>query len=758
MMAVCHSTRFVSMNRLLRLAILPAATLWFSAAAEAARFAGPTSSQPLALSADSSLLVAANPDNNTVSFFRVRDGQQNDISQFLGQVGVGDEPWGVAFSPDGNTAYAANTVSGTVTEIRILITRPFLITLRRTVTVGTEPYSLVLTPNGSKLYVANARSNSISVIDTATFRVVRTIPRVGFEPRGMAVSNDGDEDDLDETLYVSQFLSLPVPGKLDGADDAKTARVTVISTANDSIVANAPILPLADTGFKAAGDALQRIAPGPAFTFTTGAYPNQLNSVALHGSFAYLPNTGASPNGPVRFNVNTQSLLSVLDRNTNVDAGQTINMHLAVAQQTNPARRFITQPWSMAFKNNGDEGYVVSAASNIVVKVRVDSATGAPQVQSDPADNTRVLQIPTGRNPRGIVVNHLDTRAFVMNYISRDVTVIDLTGGREEVVATVRSAPQPDPGTFEDAVHIGKELYNTSIGEFDPPSEGAPPITGRMSAAGWGSCSSCHPFGLSDNVVWIFPAGPRRTIPQHGDFDLADPLRAGMRILNWSANRDEQEDFELNIRAVSGGQGLLVLDDGVTQDPNVNDFVPLANVNRNQLKVRGVGAWDAIRTYIQYGVRAPISPANKNDALVKSGEQLFRNARCQTCHGTANWSSSRVRFTPPPDPSLIAGGQILGELKKVGTFNPDTPNEVRQNGAAPLGAGGFVAPSLLSIFAFPQTFLHNGTANSLEEVLNNVQHRSAGTFGVDTLFVPDDRRVLIRFLESIDGNTPPINP
>jgi len=112
-----------------------------SAAAEAARFAGPTSSQPLALSADSSLLVAANPDNNTVSFLSRARRQQNDISQFLGQVGVGEEPWGVAFHPTA-TPHTGHTVSGTVTEIRILITRPFLITLRRTVTVGTEPYSL----------------------------------------------------------------------------------------------------------------------------------------------------------------------------------------------------------------------------------------------------------------------------------------------------------------------------------------------------------------------------------------------------------------------------------------------------------------------------------------------------------------------------------------------------------------------------------------------------------------------------------------
>ena len=154
-------------------------------------------------------------------------------------------------------------------------------------------------------------------------------------------------------------------------------------------------------------------------------------------------------------------------------------------------------------------------------------------------------------------------------------------------------------------MHAGKELYYTSVGEFDPATAGGPAITGRMSNNGWGSCGSCHPFGLSDNVVWIFPSGPKRTIPQHTDFDQTDPARKTLRALNWSAERDEEADFELNIRVVSGGLGLIVGADGVTQEPNVANFTPLASSGRNQLKVRGVPAWDAIEAYVQTGIRAP---------------------------------------------------------------------------------------------------------------------------------------------------------
>lgn len=724
----------------------------------APRFTGPTSSQPLALSADDSLLLVANPDNNSVTLFDVKNGNAR-----LAEIPVGKEPNGVALSPDGTKAYVANTVDGTVSVLNIGQSYSGYYSAAATIPVGTEPYAVALTPTGRKLYVANARSNSVSVIDTASLRVTATIANVGPEPRGIAITNSGAGNDSAETVFVTQFLSLPIAGKVDGADDAKAGHVSVISAATDTVVSDVVINTIGDTGFKAAGDGLRRIAP-PAtpvatdFTFTTGAYPNQLNNVAIYGRHAFVPNTGASPNGPVRFNVNTHSLLSVIDITGRRDAGKTINMHAAVSAQTNTARRFITQPWAIAFKHATPVGYVVSAASNIVVKVAID-ADGAPTVQSDPGDPTRVLQIPTGKNPRGIVVNSTDRTAYVMNYVSRDVTVIDVSGSAERVTATLRSANLPAAGSAEDKLHIGKELYFTSIGEFDPATPGGTPITGRMSAAGWGSCGACHPFGHSDNVVWIFPSGPKRTIPQHTDFDQSDPARKTIRALNWSAERDEEGDFELNIRAVSGGQGLIVGADGVTQEPNVANFTPLASNGRNQLKVRAIPAWDAIDAFVQSGIRAPISPLRgSTDPDIAAGRQAFIDARCQSCHGGPQWTSARVRYNPPPDPSLIVNTQLISELRNVGTFNAQGFNEVRQNGAPPLGADGFAPPSLISLFAFPQTFLHNGVVTSLDEVLQNATHRSAGTPGSDTLQDAARRARLVKFLLSIDASTAPIAP
>ena len=81
------------------------------------RFAGPTNSQPLALSADDSLLLVANPDNNSVTLFDAG----NDNAR-LAEIPVGKEPNGVALSPDGTRAYVANTVDGTIS---VLSKRPY---------------------------------------------------------------------------------------------------------------------------------------------------------------------------------------------------------------------------------------------------------------------------------------------------------------------------------------------------------------------------------------------------------------------------------------------------------------------------------------------------------------------------------------------------------------------------------------------------------------------------------------------------------
>src|SRR5262249_10790902 len=183
-----------------------------------------------------------------------------------------------------------------------------------------------------------------------------------------------------------------------------------------------------------------------------------------------------------------------------------------------------------------------------------------------------------------------------------------------------------------------QELFVSAIGP-PGPNNSAPP-GGRMSDTGWGTCYSCHPSGLSDGATWMFPDGPRQSISMESTAEHPQPPSAQLnangaprlpsflqRVLNWSAVRDEVPDFELNIRAVSGGEGLIR--DGMA----VVNLTPTANTGRD-------ADLDAIAAYISFGIRAPISPRRRSNVLglgidpdIISGRALFTPANCQPCPG-----------------------------------------------------------------------------------------------------------------------------
>jgi len=710
-----------------------------------------TSSGPIQITPDDEDVWVANPDRNSVTRIDVK----HDRNRRRDEVKVGVEPHGIAISPDGERVYVANAVSGTVSVIRTGSDHP---KVSKTIHVGTEPYALALTPNGDKLYVANARSNDISVIDTDRLKVVHTLTTedgVGLEPRALAVTSDGDGSDKDEKLYVTSFLGVDKPGKTIGADDYKEAHVSVFSTRRDRFLHTVVLNPLANVGFNSNGNTLAGIAPGANFDQPTGAFPNQLNSIVIKGDHAYLPNTAASPNGPVRFNVNVQSFLSVIDLATDTE-GATINMNKGInLEAASPTRVFLAVPWAAAFEHGSNTGYVVASASNLIVKVDLD-ANGAPTIHAPAAagDPGAVVRVFVGQNPTGIVINSKDTRAYVTNEVSHDVSVVDLSS--HQVMATVASSDLPAPGSDAARLLIGKAVFNSSTG-VSLPSLGVN-IGARLSNGGWSGCVSCHPFGLTDGVVWMFATGPRRTLQLNGTFNPHDPN--DMKMLNHSAIRDEVQDFELNTRAVQGGLGLITLADGTTPDPNVANFTPPSAGRSEPL--------DDMALWVARGVRTPLSPFaqarehgdddDHDDRLVERGRKLFASARCASCHGGPGWSVGRRNFTPPPDPSILKGPQVIGALRSVGTFDPAAANEVRDVlSPAALGADGFVPPSLLGAHAFPP-YLHNGSAPTVLAVLDLVPHRSAGTGGVDMLTGAKDREALARFVESIDASTKPLDP
>lgn len=536
-------------------------------------------SSPIVQSSDGLVLLNVNPDSDSVSVFAITKKKTRKFAEIT----VGEEPVSVAVNSKRKRAFVANSGDNTVTPINLTRRKaeaPF--------SVGAEPMGVVLSPNDKMLYVANSSSNNIQVFDAKakppTLITTIDLSSFGSSPRALAITDDGDKKDDDETLFVAMFFGQLRAGKGavdEGQDDQREGRVVAIDTATNAVAASDPLAtlaPLANAGFNSNG----KLAPGnllvPAvpstnpqtFTTPTGAFPNQLAAIAPHptNGKAYVVSTGASPNGPLRFNHMNQGLVSVFDATTRAEVTATqadplvrrtapLNMNQGVNLATAAVPRlFHTNPTAMAWRGkNGDDAWVVIQNTNLVVRLNVD-ATGIPSIgtppqAADPGSIVRVdLENPggtliPGKAPRGIAINKKGTRAFVSNFVSRSVSMLDLTNpAAPTVLATALSSALPDPGSADEFAQLGAELFYTGRG----------PQT-RMSSEGWGGCIVCHPNGRADNITWMFDAGPRQTIPLDGTFNRT--IAGDQRILNWSAVRDENQDFELNTRGVFGGRGLI---------------------------------------------------------------------------------------------------------------------------------------------------------------------------------------------------------
>jgi YVTN family beta-propeller protein len=765
--AVCRLLVFLAVVAVLA-AVLPAG-------ASARRYSAPTTSSPITLSADGKFLWVVNPGGDTVSVIYTK------TNKVIKKIKVGDEPQSVAVDPNNRYAYVANAASGSVTVIRITraSARKFRAKpdrragKRGAIVTGSEPWNIVVSPNGRRVFVANSGQDTVTVIDGTRPRGKRKV--IGhinlqrsvcndpdrnrhFQPRGLAVTKNN------KRLFVTGFFSFTKLGGVQASDTGKEGAVCYvrIRTSAKRIRSYRPasrvgIAPEV-TGFTidSTGDGV----PDP-----TSAFPNQMQSIVIRGNQAYLPNIAASPTGPLRFNVDTQAFVNVLDgarSGTPVDAGANkfINLHLGARQpEPNKKKLFFANVWAIGFTKQGGAGsaYVVSSGSDLLVKVNV-GADGKLSNTVD-ADTTRYIDLNdpanpltsganAGKFPQGIAINKAGSRAYVVNFVSRNVSVVDLT--TDTVLGTIRIAPLPAPGSLDETVAVGAEIFFSSRGNFNRPAGASVSTNERLSSEGWQSCSSCHFEGLTDSVVWQFGVGPRKSVPLNATFNPRNVNE--QRVLNYSAIFDEIEDFEINIRNVSGpgpltapmacatapppvstldpNHGLLVGDNGnINLAPCVINAFAKANADRPQHAVTlpgsgtAVPALTALREWVRRAVRTPRGQFTRKGvgnrrsrSRISQGRTLFNQAGCSACHVGGKWTISTKDFTsppavgeisteivPPPTFGTPSTAQYLNRfLRDIGSFNLGVPSAGNPIGAnvggtekasATLNAAGIAGPA-----------------------------------------------------------------
>jgi mono/diheme cytochrome c family protein len=594
--------------------------------------------------------------------------------------------------------FVANHADGTLS---ILTTTPFAF--------GSNPdLSLALAETGllGELILDPDEPDTSGVWTDAELQLYR--PSLAH-PRALAMT-DSHVEDRDETLYVTEFFSQPLPGVESDLDYRYVDRnrqgvVYPISVRTGQVAPEGPIfLPPVRTGF--------RDAEG----HDTTCFPNQLYAAAVDGNRLFVTSVCASPRGPTGAGPNTStppsaanfSALShgavfVIDTDTNTvveNAGIVMPQKLRDQHGLTPTSRMPLIPNDIVVGKSlaGAERAAYLTALGADAVFHVDYGTdgipaGIGRVER-PFIDLHPTSLPSGRLPIGLAVSRVSAKPFalVLSESSRNLAAVDL--GTDEVLAVVPTVSDEVAGERIDGeVSDGKRLFATGLGAWS------------LQGQAWSSCESCHPEGGSDGVTWLFPRGPRRTISTAGTYV---PGRTARRMLLWTANVDEVHDVEAIARGVSGGVGgvlwnynnptkdcRLVYDGsavptgaGMMPCPAPKPTTDRLNGLNGSLAAAGEGAlcetdastcnvnaasdWEKIDAFIR-SVTAPRQPLKLNQELVRTGRELFVEAGCNVCHGGPGWTVSRVFYEPGfanngrvpsmPPTGAVALDELRGRLR-----------------------------------------------------------------------------------------------
>jgi len=595
-----------------------------------------------------------NPDNGSVSVFDATTHEK------VGELAVGEAPRCLALDPAGRI-WVANKGSSTLSLIGGgSLAVESTISLPR----GAQPHGLAIDPASGDAFVVLEGTGELMRIDGATGAVLDSVG-VGANPRHLSISSDGS------TIYVSRFVTPPVSGESGTdpqPDTGDGGELVVVSTV---------------AGLQIEGTILLETSTRPDGLDSARGVPNYLGPAAISpdGSQAWVASKqdniqrGSGRDGKPLIHDNTlRGITSRIDLGTaSADEAERIDHDNAGIGSTT------------LFDRTGN--LVFSALEGSRHVAVIDVYNGA-----------EIARFKTGRAPQGLAISPDGRRLYVHNFMGRSVTVHDisrLVDGDGDTVTTLATYDAVADEQLSSLVLRGKQLF------YDSEDQ-------RLALEGYISCASCHNDGGQDGRVWDltgFGEGLRNTIDLRG--------RAGIAHgpLHWSANFNEVQDFEGQIRDLAGGGGLI--DPGDPHPP-----LGVANSGRSE-------DLDAIAAYVASLAEFDNSPFRQADgALSPGGEQgklLFQSQGCASCHSGPGFTDSPSGLRHDVGTLLASsGGRLGGQLDGI-----DTPTLRGVWNSAP--------------------YLHDGRAGDLGEAI--VAHQ-------DLALTQSELSQLVEYLRQIDGSEP----
>lgn len=537
------------------------------------------------------------------------------------------------------------------------------------VPVGTHPRSLAVAGDGT-LWVANQDDASITVLDPdgATLTTIE-LPHAS-RPSGIAMNATrgvayvtlqalGEIAELDVTGRSLLRRASASPWATGVAVDASASRLFVtrfISPATGGEVAELSAESLEVTRrFQLALD------PGPDTEATARGVPNYLRAAvpSPDGYALWLPSKQDNIlRGPVRdgqgltFETSVRTVVSLVDLASNQEL---------LEQRTDMNNRALGL--ALTFSPIGDYAFVALLGNNGVEVL--DAYTG--QIVAGAFD--------LGKAPDGLVLDDAG-RLYVNSFLSRSVVILDASA---VLASTDFSLDLVDEIVVSSAEKLTEEVLRGKVIFYDASDL-------RMGLDGYISCAACHLDGFEDGQVWDFTdrgEGLRNTT------SLLGKSGTGQGRLHWSANFDEVQDFEHDIRNAFGGTGFL-------PDETFNEGT--RNTTLGDPKAGLSPELDALAAYVTSLDSVPPSPYRAADGLLTRegwrGREVFQRAGCPTCHSGPDFTDSPAGVLHDVGTLQATSGQRLG-----GTLEGlDTPTLRGVWQTAPYLHDGS-APTLLDVVA-----------------------------------------------------------
>jgi YVTN family beta-propeller protein len=431
--------------------------------------------------------------------------------KIVARVKVGIDPVGIAVRPDGKEVWVSNHVSDSVSVIDNDPSSPTYLNVVATVqefdrtaksTRFDEPVGIAFASN-EKAYVALSSENQIAVVDVATRKVAKRLTITAQDPRAIVVRND--------RLYVIPFESnnktqLSGGNKIDGdlvtfnAWEHSILHNNVLSLGHVVDIVKHPRVPDRDLYvFDTETDELIE-AVDTLGTLLYGLTVDSKGRVFVAQADARNDANGRA--GSKNHGLKELENRAFLNQITKVNfddgsAGKPEFINLEPLPPKHPAKgEALATPF--AIEISGDDSTLIVTAAGSDKLFTIDAANG------------EILgRVNVGAVPRGVALENSEngkaTRAWVLNAVANTVSLVDVADSSSPLVQETITLEDPTHPT----VKRGRIAFNTAA----------------ASTTQTYSCSSCHPDGHTDQLLWVLKTPivtggnqimPRSTMPIRG--------------------------------------------------------------------------------------------------------------------------------------------------------------------------------------------------------------------------------------------------